>query len=182
MGCLTAYAQSSKPFWKFLAAIKQNDSPLCDSQSLWFLTYRSSQIICILWSEMSLNSCPWSAMWFFPVAGSQPCRKGLKLENDDQGEQTGSGESRVPGAPPSCLWDCQWVPFMTTFSLIERHILCCSGIGTIEGATKYFFSGQPSFTWILMRAVRAKSLQSCPILCDTMDCQAPLSKAFSRQE
>lgn len=101
----------------------------------------------------SLNSCPWSAkerwrelLWYFPVAGSRPCRKGHKLENDDQGEQTGSGESRVPGAP-SCLWDCQWVSFMTTFSLIECHILCCSGIGTIEGATKYFFSGQPSFTW-----------------------------------
>ena len=71
---------------------------------------------------------------------------------------------------------------MTSFSLIECHILCYSGIGTIEEATKYFFSGQPSFNWILVRAVRTKSLQSCLILCDPVDCQAPLSKGFSRQD
>ena len=31
-------------------------------------------------------------------------------------------------------------------------------------------------------AVCAKSLQLCPILCNLMDCQAPLSTGFSRQE
>ena len=35
-----------------------------------------------------------------------------------------------------------------------------------------------------MHALRAKSLQLCPTLCDPVDCvhQAPLSMGFSRQE
>ena len=33
-----------------------------------------------------------------------------------------------------------------------------------------------------MEAVCAQSLQLCPLLCDPMDCQAPLSTGFSRQE
>ena len=117
----------------------------------------------------------------FPSGRFPALQKGTQIGEWWSGE-TGSGESRVPGAPPSCLLDCQWVPFMTSFSLIECHILCYSGIGTIEEATKYFFSGQPSFNWILVRAVRTKSLQSCLILCDPVDCQAPLSKGFSRQD
>ena len=37
---------------------------------------------------------------------------------------------------------------------------------------------------LLRACMRAKSLQSCPTLCDPMDCspQAPLSMGFSRQE
>lgn len=58
----------------------------------------------------SLNSCPWSAkehwrglLWFFPAAGSQPCRKGHKLENDDQVKQ----EAGSPGSlehPPQVVF------------------------------------------------------------------------------
>ena len=33
-----------------------------------------------------------------------------------------------------------------------------------------------------MEAVCAQSLQLCLLLCDPMDCQAPLSTGFSRQE
>ena len=48
--------------------------------------------------------------------------------------------------------------------------------------------GEATITWALVdctyKPVRAKSLQSCPTLCDPMDCslQASLSMGFSRQE
>ena len=41
------------------------------------------------------------------------------------------------------------------------------------------------FSLSVLTCVRAKSLQSCPTLCDPLDCtdhQAPLSMGFSRQE
>ena len=117
----------------------------------------------------------------FPSGRFPALQKGTQIGEWRSGE-TGSRESRVPGAPPKLSLGLSMGPFMTSFSLIECHILCYSGVGTIEEATKYFFSGQPSFTWILVRAVCAKSLQSCLMLCDPVDCQGPLSKGFSRQE
>ena len=74
-----------------------------------------------------------------------------------------------------------WHPLALLFMFSERGI-CRLRVGKLldGGERKH----GKIYTWICIYKTCAKSLQTCPTLCDPMDCSPPgsLSMGFSRQE